>query len=380
MSGSERLRVVYLDHVARLSGGELALLGLLRALRGEIDAHVVLGEEGPLVDRLRAEDIAVEVLPLAPRLRDVHREAVRPASLDPRALASLPPYVLRLARRLRELDPDIVHTNSLKAALYGGAAARIARVPVIWHIRDRISPDYLPAPAIRLVRLAVRRLPSAVIVNSRATLATLPKARNATVVYNPVVADPGPAGREKSDALTLGMLGRLSPWKGQHLFLEAFAEVFQGTDARAHLIGTAMFGEDDYAAGLHRQARELGIGDRVEFRGFREDVWEELAQLDILVNASLAEGFGQAVLEGLAAGLSVVATASGGPAELISDGVNGLLVPPGEVEPLAEALARLRDDPELRARLGAEAKARSRDFTPERTARQVMGVYEKTLR
>src|SRR5919197_957599 len=138
-SDERRLRVVVLDHVARLSGGEIALTRLLPALARHVDVHVILGEEGPLVERLRAHGIETEVVPLAPRFRDVRRETVRPLRLDPLALAHLPAAVRRVSRRLRELDPDLVHTNSLKAALYGGLAARLVRVPAVWHVRDRIA-------------------------------------------------------------------------------------------------------------------------------------------------------------------------------------------------------------------------------------------------
>src|SRR5919197_2741461 len=139
-----RLRVVFVDHVARLSGGEIALLRLLPALASSVDPHVVLGEDGPLVDRLREAGIETEVMPLAPRLRDVRRDTVRVGRLDPRAVAYLPGVVVRLSRRTRALEADVVHTNSLKAALYGGLAARLPRVPAVWHIRDRIADDYPP--------------------------------------------------------------------------------------------------------------------------------------------------------------------------------------------------------------------------------------------
>lgn len=379
MSASSRLRVVYLDHVARLSGGELALLGLLRAVRDEVDARVVLGEDGPLADRLRQEGIAVEVLALEPRLRDVRRRSVRGAGLDPRVLAPLPVYVLRLARRLRELEPDLVHTNSLKSALYGGLAGRLARVPVVWHGRDRISADYLPRTAVRLVRLAARILPSAIVANSAATLATLPRRRRAAVVHNPVEAPELPP-RPGEAPLTIGILGRLAPWKGQHVFLEAFAAAFRGGEARARVVGGALFGEEEYERTLHEQARRLGIAEQVEFRGFREDVWAELAELDVLVHSStVPEPFGQVVLEGMAAGLPVVAAKAGGPAELIDDGVSGLLVPPGNPAALAAALAVLATDAGLRLRLGEAARERSRAFTPERTAAELLAVYRSVL-
>jgi glycosyltransferase involved in cell wall biosynthesis len=374
--------VVFVDHVARLSGGEIALLRLLPALVGKIEAHAILGEDGPLAGRLEELGVSVEVLPLAPALRDVRKGTVSPGALDPRAVAPLPRAVLRLARRLRALRPDLVHTNSLKAALYGGAAGRLARVPVVWHVRDRISDDYLPARAVTLVRLASRIVPAAVVANSRATLETLPAIHPTSVVHDPLPHDLGPPRRAgRGDDLTVGIVGRLAPWKGQHVFLEAFATAFRGSDVRARVIGSALFGEDDYEASLRRQAGELGIADQVEFRGFREDVWSELAELDVLAHCSITpEPFGQVVLEGMAAGLPVVASGAGGPAELISDGVDGLLVPPADAGTLAAALVRLRDDVPLRERLSSAAQSRALDFTPERAARQVLAVYETVLR
>ena len=93
------------------------------------------------------------------------------------------------------------------------------------------------------------------------------------------------------------MIARLTPWKGQDVFLRAFAQAFRGTATRAHLVGSAMFGEDEVEGQLRGLAVELGIEHQVDFRGFREDVWAELAQLDIAVHASLTpEPFGQVVL------------------------------------------------------------------------------------
>lgn len=335
------------------------------------------------MERLAALDVDVEVLPLAPRLRDVRRNTVRVGAFDPRALLPLPGYVLRLAQRLRVLRPDIIHTNSLKAALYAGVAGRLVGIPVVWHVRDRISDDYLPTSAVHLVRAAARVLPTAVLANSHATLATLPRVRRSGVLYNPVVPDAVEPRdsfvRPPARNLTVGILGRLSPAKGQHTFLEAFAAAFGGTAAQARVIGSAMFGEDEYAAWLRTRAEELGITRQVEFRGFREDIWTELAALDILAHCSTAEGFGQVVLEGMAAGLAVIATDSGGPGELIANGVEGLLIPPDDVAALVSSLERLRDDPVLRSKLGEAARVRSNEFTPARTAEQLLAIYATVL-
>jgi hypothetical protein len=116
--------VVYVDHVARLSGGEIALMRLIDAL-DEVDAHVILAEDGPLVARLSAAGVSVEVLPMRERTRDLRKDRVRPAGLPITALLDTATYVFRLARRLRAIQPDLVHTNSLKAGIYGSLAARL---------------------------------------------------------------------------------------------------------------------------------------------------------------------------------------------------------------------------------------------------------------
>ena len=112
---------------------------------------------------------------------------------------------------------------------------------------------------------------------------------------------------------TVGMVGWLSPWKGQDVFLRAFALAFPNGAARARAIGSAMFGEDAYATSLTELCDELGLTGRVDFRGFQADIPAELAELDVLVHATvIPEPFGQVVVEGMAAGLPVIASHAGG--------------------------------------------------------------------
>ncbi|CAN5488662.1 hypothetical protein BH18ACT1_BH18ACT1_00100 [soil metagenome] len=379
-----RIRVVFLDHCARLSGAELSLVRLLPALH-EIDAHVVLAEDGPLVGRLQRAGASVEMLPMAERARGLTRDRVRPGATSLGTAGSTAWYVVRLARRLRQLRPDLVHTNSLKAALYGVAAARLAGVPTVWHIRDRIAADYLPPPAVGLVRRVAGRLPSAVIGNSEATLSTLRVPMRHAVVPSPVLVHeavdrPDALRRTSHASLRVGIVGRLAPWKGQELFLRSFAQAFPDGDQQAVVIGAALFGEDAYEESLHQLADRLGLGDRVLFTGFREDVARELSELDILVHAStIPEPFGQVVVEGMAARLPVVAPDVGGPAEVITDGWDGLLYPLGDEQALASRLRLLATEPGLRARLGAAGYDRAVDFTPEVAAGKVMQLYRDVL-
>jgi glycosyltransferase involved in cell wall biosynthesis len=291
-------------------------------------------------------------------------------------------YAGTLARRVRELEPDLVHTNSLKSAVYGLAAGRTGRVPVVWHIRDRNAADYLPTPAVRAVRVLSRVGPSAVLANSRTTLATLPGARRGRVVPNAVPQPSVHATAPDGPVQSVGVIGRLAPWKGQHVFLEAFAQAFPDpSSTRAVVIGGALFGEDDYERQLHDVASTLGIGSRTNFRGHLADPSQARADLDVVVHCStIPEPFGQVVVEAMATGVPVVAAGAGGPAEVITDGQDGLLAPPGDRDALAACLTRLSDDLGLRERLVAAGRRRALDFTPERSAVEVLACYDEVLR
>ena len=394
------LRVAYIDHCALLSGGELALARMLPALA--VDAHVVLAEDGPLVQLLEEIGIETTVLLMRQRTRSLSRSRVVPGVDVVRGVMDTARYVWSLRRWLKVRDFDVVHTNSLKAAVYGGIAGRLAGIPVVWHVRDRIADDYLPRPAVRLVRLLSLRLPSSVIANSRATSATLPRPRRALsevlvladatnmhddqtrervhVVYN--AAEFSQVAKRPSvehDELVVGIVGRLAPWKGQDVFLRAFAEAFP-TGGRAILVGSAMFGEQEYERMLHELAHTLGIEARVEFVGFRDDVPAELRKLDVFVHASvIPEPFGQVIIEAMAAGLPVIASGAGGPLEIITEGVDGMFHKPGDAADLASVLQRLAKDADLRRRLGQAAYASVERFRPEKLAADLMIIYYDVL-
>jgi glycosyltransferase involved in cell wall biosynthesis len=393
-AGTDRpLRVVVVGHTAQLSGGELAISRLISAMPS-VDVHVVLAQDGPLVDVLESAGASVEVLPMGERARDLRKDRARIGGAPLHAALATMTYTLKLARRLRRLQPDLVHTNTLKAALYGGVAARAVGVPCLWHVRDRISEDYLPRSAVTLIRLAARFLPTEIVANSRTTLATL-RLRDAPLsrfVYDGVATTkvPSQVGLTEADSgknhttrnrFRVAMVGRLSPWKGQDVFLKAFAEAFAGGVEEAVLVGSAMFGESEYEQHLIELVAQLGIGDRVEFRGFVHDVPQQLTGVDVLVHASvIPEPFGQVVVEGMAAGLAVVAANKGGPAETITNEFDGLLVPAGDVNALAEALQRLAGDGELRQRLGNNARVTAKKYMPEVIAAQMLAIYARLTR
>jgi glycosyltransferase involved in cell wall biosynthesis len=391
--------VLLFDHTAALGGGEIALANLVRYLDlNKVKPIVVLASEGPLVEQLRA--IAeTHVLALSPRVVTHKKDRLGIATLFRiRDALSVLIYVGRLARFIRAHDIDVVHTNSLKADIIGGAAGRLAGRPVVWHVRDRIEDDYLPKLVVRVFRLLSHVIPSYVIANSAATLRTLHLGKGARGSSIPsgielggrsaVVHDgTSPALLEERSTprsgFRIGLVGRISPWKGQHVFIQAGALVNQRfPEARFFIIGAALFGEDQYDQEVRRLPGQLGIQDRVEFTGFRNDIRQAIAGLDLLVHASTkGEPFGQVIIEGMAAGKPVVATNGGGVPEIVKDGQTGILVPMGEIQAMADAICQILADPARAKAMGIRGQQRVADhFTLEQTARRVETVYAEISR
>jgi glycosyltransferase involved in cell wall biosynthesis len=181
----------------------------------------------------------------------------------------------------------------------------------------------------------------------------------------------------------IGLVGRITRWKGQHIFLQAAALVRRRfPTARFQIIGAPLFSEHDYEQEIRALSASLGVDDVVEFMGFRRDVPELMRRLTILVHASTTgEPFGQVVIEGMSAGKPVVATRGGGIPEIVVDGGTGLLVPMSDAPAMAEAISKLLSDPELARRLGQNGRERVREhFTIEKTARGVERFYDEIFR
>jgi glycosyltransferase involved in cell wall biosynthesis len=404
--GSAAIRVLFFDHTAELGGGEIALWNLLVHInRAAVKPIVVLGADGPLAERLRS-DFETHVVALPSSVGGRKKDSLGVATLFqiPVMFATLA-YVWRLRGFIRKNGVDVVHTNSLKGHIIGGIAGRLAGRPVVWHLRDRIEDDYLPRSVVRMVRALSRVIPTSIIAVSRATLRTVvsPGANaqgdqgtdsgveasgrntNAVVVHDGTVVRPlrGKEGGGKRSSCRIGLIGRISPWKGQHIFLQAAAQVLKRfPDARFVIIGAPLFGEDGYNSEIQQLPRNLGIAGAVEFAGFRNDIGDVIDELDMVVHAStVGEPFGQVIIEGMAAAKPVVATNGGGVPEIVNDGVTGILVPMGDAQAMADAMCALLSDPERAREMGILGRQRVLDhFTVARTAAKVEAVLGQTLR
>jgi len=389
MSRAPPIRVLYLDHTARLSGGELALARLLGALdRTRVEPLVLLAEEGPLREFLVRQSVETWVLPLDEKLKDVRKDSLGAAGwlAQLAALGRLWRHAWRVSRFARSHGVQLLYCNSLKADFYGALAARLAGLPLVWHIRDRIEESYLPRPAVWLVRLLARHLPVCVVANSASTLETLKlgNAQRTAVIASGITREyieRCEAPQRPNSSPRIGIVGRIAPWKGQDVFLEAAARLrHAGCAAHFCVVGAPLFGEEQWERQLREQAVSLGLDGHVEFLGFR-DVPDILRSLDVLVHASKTpEPFGQVIIEGMAAGLPVVASDGGGAREIIENGRTGVLVPRGDPAALAEALADLLSQPERARTLAAAGRRHALEhYTVEKSARRSEALYEELV-
>jgi glycosyltransferase involved in cell wall biosynthesis len=390
------MRVLFLDHTAALGGGEIALLNLLTHFdRDQMTPVVAVFSDGPLVPRLRNAGIETLIFPLGEKVTGFRKDNLGSSGWAlVKAAASSIAFIWQLASLIRRQRVQLVHTNSLKSDLLGGIAARLAGVKVVWHVRDRIAEDYLPRRVVHVFRFLCRIIPHHIITISQATLRTIipdpnkNAATRALAARTHVVYDGTPlvelarTPRAINPLQVVGLVGRLSRWKGQHIFLHAAALVLQQfKNVRFQIIGDALFSEQDYALEVKHLATTLNLHDHVEFTGFRSDVASLIAQLDILVHASITgEPFGQVVIEAMAAAKPVIATNGGGIPEIVVDRVTGILVPMGDAVQMADAILSLLHSPHEIVKMGNYGRARFLEkFTSRKTANSMQVLLGKLI-
>ncbi|MPZ18553.1 MAG: glycosyltransferase [Luteitalea sp.] len=357
-----RSRVLFIDHVGTLGGGELSLIDVARAYRGT--STVVLLADGPFRERLAKEGIRVVVIDGGDALRAVRRETDWPGFRATSRALALGWRIAGLARQ-----HDCLHANSQKAFVVACLAGVLAHRPVIWDLNDLLIPAHFSRTNIRIDVALANYVARRVIANSQASAAAFVaqggRQDKVRVVYNGIASDAFDAVTEADveavrrelqlDGKPLvGLFGRLGEWKGQDVALEAMCHL---PDVRLLLVGDALFGEERYRAALRTQVTRLGLTDRVRFLGFRSDVPRLMRLVQAVLHTSKApEPFGRVIVEGMLAERPVVATRAGGVEEILEDGVTGILVSPGDPVELATAVRDLLANPQRANELGKAAR------------------------
>ncbi len=391
-------RIAFIDHTTKMGGGQVYLLRQLGRLNlEEFHPIVVCPSEGALTAMVEEKGFELHILPLNPELVELKKDDL---FRDPVSIV-LNPFrfvggVLRLARWLRRSRIDLVHLNSMKAGFYGGMAARLAGVPVVWDFKDILTDDFFPAFTRRLVVGVETYFVDRVVANSRAIAEACTNQGmdpgRVQVITNGIdleIFHPEVSGAEIREELGLteehtiiSIFSRLDRWKGHTYFLQAAARIAKEFDSvRFLVVGALTFDDAAYGDELDLLTQELDLVERIAYLGFRGDIAPLMAASDIVVHAStLPEPLGLTPMEAQAAGRPVVAVGAGGVLETVDDGVTGILIPPKNHEALTEALTELVENPEKRESMGKAGRDRAEKlFDLNINARHVQDVYGQLL-
>jgi glycosyltransferase involved in cell wall biosynthesis len=352
-------RILAVDQSGVLGGAELSLLEIVKALHSRIE--VVLFDDGPFHSALAKTGVEVKVLD-AGALKHIRKQG---GSLPKgQALKGLLSLVRATARRAR--DADVIYANTQRAMVIGALAGKLARRPVVWHLRDIVSPEHFGGKQLAIIKWCARLGLKHVIANSAASAQAFAKltqfdSKRIDVVFNGISAEPFDALRAvpqavlrerlnlPADAFLAGSFSRLARWKGQHVLLEAMV---LNPHMHAVLVGAPLFGEEQYESELHAFVAAHKLGERVHFLGFQHDIPACMCAVDAVVHTSITpEPFGRVIVEGMLARRPVVAARAGGVLEIVDDLENGMLCTPGDAHALADTLAELRSNGELREKL-----------------------------
>ena len=338
-----------------------------------ISWHVVFFRSGPLVDEVQRDGVSTYVVETG-RLRQPLRFAKA---------------VRRIAELLRDTECQLVLSWSAKPHIYGSLAALLVRIPSAWYQLG--SPRGIHLSFIdRFATLLPAQLVLTLSEMGKSAQESLWPKRRTKLVYPGVDLDhfESAALPKRDDARIqlglahhgpiIGIVGRLQRWKGMHVLVRAMPLVLERyPNALCLIVGGRHELEPDYEAHLECLIKELGIQQSVQLLGFQTNIPLWMQAMDVVVHASDHEPFGLVVIEAMALGKPVVAANSGGPREIINEGVDGLLSPFGDSKSLAGALISLLADKDFADRIGRQAEIRAQQFSIQAYVREMSkAIYE----
>ena len=393
--------VLYLNPSSILGGAERSLLGLVTGLhKTQFRPIVAVPHPGPLVEELQKEGIrTVCIHPGRWALLLSRQRPFLSLAVSPLAFLGFCRAVNRLVQLVRKEKVALIHTNGIKAHLLGCAVGWRTRRPVVCHVRDLLGNHWIE----RWITGWIRRMATAVIVPSKAAVQRMGSPAHPPVVLVPNGIDldrlqpmnrlqpmdrlrPVRSEQRNGSGYRIGIVGPLTPSKGQETFLRAAKQVTkQVSSVQFFIVGDEIYETWDkrgFRQQLERSAKALGLTPYVTFTGFVRDPIAWMQKFDVIVSASVKpEGFGRVLLEAMALAKPVIATAVGAHPEVLEDGVTGLLVPPDNPEAIAQAICRLLKDPNLLQRMGQAGRQRAeRRFNLANHVQSVERVYRDLLR
>lgn len=365
------VRVLFIAHDSGLYGAQRCLLDVIRHLdRGQIEPWVVVPWEGDFTIELKKLGIPFFCKMIRHWVASGNNIGRSRATLLLNFFSNIRPRIWAICQLIEQYEIDVVYTNTI-TVLEGAIAARRTGRPHIWHVHELVKANRELKPLFpsSVIAIVVRMLSTRVIVNSRFTASGYSldlRDPSVSLVYNGIDAEKQQNASiskmayhdcvpyESGKARWVAIVGAIHPRKGVMCFLDAAAQIAEKhSDVNFLVIGD---GSRSYVESTKLHARALGIANIVHFMGWRSDVPVLLAKCAALVVAAEQEPFGLTVVEAMALGVPVIATRSGGPEEIIEDGVTGYLVPIKSPGSIAHAAGLILSDDGLRRRLSESAQ------------------------
>lgn len=361
---------LFVTHVGEPGGAELKMVRMCRLIPG---SRVLTLSDGNLVRLLEKEKVPVVVMRSNANLLGVRREdgVWRTLLVAPTGLA----LMFRLVLFAR--DYDVLIPMSQKSFILLALIRPLVNKPIIWYMNDLVLLRHFSPFMIWLMVVLARFSADQVVCNSMSSkdawIAAGGEFDNCTASYPGVDVDEidemlrnhqlthslrGEFSPNGKPLVTI--VGRLSPWKGQDVFIRALAML---PGVVGLIVGDALFGDETYRDELKSLVSQLGLTDRVIFSGFRTDIPNIMAASDVVAHCSTApEPFGQVIVQAMISGAPVVASNEGGPTEIIINEGFGMLVTPGDEKELAGAISKYLGNKDLSMAVAASAKERARTF------------------
>lgn len=379
------MKILFLDQSGELGGAELCLLDIAKSYRDS--CLIALFTDGPFRKALEQQQISTKIL--ATQAIQVRKQGNWLQGA--KSLNQLLPLILKTANLSRNYD--LIYANTQKALVVGALASQLSRRPLVYHLHDILSPDHFSSTNRWLAVTLANRFAAQVFATSEASRTAFIEAggdkSRVSVVYNgfePALYEQQTDSNALKQQLGLegrflvGHFSRFSPWKGQHILIEALT--YCPEDVTALLVGDALYGEQAYVQQIQAQVARLGLQERVRFLGFRSDVVPLMHSCDLIAHTSTApEPFGRVVAEAMLCGKPVVAAQGGGMTELIEHDQTGWLVSPNQPQQLAAIIAACRDDPEQAHAVAHQAQQQaSQKFNLTKVQQQISSLLEQTNR
>jgi glycosyltransferase involved in cell wall biosynthesis len=373
INDGKKFNILYLHNESIMGGAEISLLNLVKRLDNKLfEPHFACSKEGPFIDELRNIEIPPDFVQF-PGIRW--------------------PNPVRICNTIRNLvgiikrkEIDLIHSNQPRSNLFGAIAAKIKNIPIVWHERcleqGRFDSDNI-----------FSFLPDRIICNSNAVRNRFTKEKidaKIKTIINGVdlnefdLESDGSVIRKEFNIdegeLIVGTIGRIDPEKGYEYFLESARIILQDVpNVRFLVIGEAS-NNHSFEKSLSEMSVEKGIDKKTIFTGFRRDIPQLIANMDVVVLPSEIDACSRVLFESMAMQKPLVAANAGGTPEVVQDGITGLLVKPGDSSDMAKCVKRLLDDKNLAEQYGKAGRKRVEEmFTIERNIKETEGVYLELL-